>query len=158
MAGKLVAVTANAYCPNESHPHWIDMGLPSGTKWRCCNEGASKPEDYGGYYTFEEAQAFNAPTKDQFDELQNKCTSEWTKLNYVNGRKFTGPNGRFIFLPAAGYFEKGELTNVGYYTSYWSSTPVAADQGYAADFNFGMDSMSCYFHDYPNTKVVRPVR
>lgn len=158
MAGKFVAVTANAYCPNESHPHWIDMGLPSGTKWRCCNEGASKPEDYGGYYTFEEAQAFNAPTKDQFDELQNKCTSEWTKLNYVNGRKFTGPNGRFIFLPAAGYFEKGELTNVGYYTSYWSSTPVAADQGYAADFNFGMDSMSCYFHDYPNTKVVRPVR
>ena len=36
-------------CPNANHPHWIDLGLPSGTKWRCCNEGASSPEAYGGY-------------------------------------------------------------------------------------------------------------
>lgn len=34
----------------------IDLGLPSGTKWACCNVGASKPEDYGGYYAWGETE------------------------------------------------------------------------------------------------------
>lgn len=38
-------------CPDDHHPHQIVLGLPSGTKWSCCNVGASKPEEYGGYYT-----------------------------------------------------------------------------------------------------------
>lgn len=41
-------------CPDEHHPHAIDLGLPSGTKWACCNVGASTPEDYGGYYAWGE--------------------------------------------------------------------------------------------------------
>ena len=30
-------------CPDDDHPHKIDMGLPSGTKWACCNVGAYRP-------------------------------------------------------------------------------------------------------------------
>lgn len=41
-------------CPDDNHPHMIDLGLPSGTKWACCNVGASKPEEYGGYYAWGE--------------------------------------------------------------------------------------------------------
>lgn len=41
-------------CPDENHPHLIDLGLPSGTKWACCNVGANKPEAYGGYYAWGE--------------------------------------------------------------------------------------------------------
>ena len=41
-------------CPDDNHPHMIDLGLPSGTKWACCNIGASKPEEYGGYYAWGE--------------------------------------------------------------------------------------------------------
>ncbi len=37
-------------CPDDKHPHAIDMGLPSGTTWACCNTGASSPEGYGGYF------------------------------------------------------------------------------------------------------------
>ncbi len=48
-------------CPDENHPHMIDLGLPSGTKWACCNVGASKPEEYGGYYAWGETC-----TKDQY--------------------------------------------------------------------------------------------
>ena len=43
-------------CPDDHHPHLIDLGLPSGTKWACCNVGASKPEDYGGYYAWGETE------------------------------------------------------------------------------------------------------
>ena len=41
-------------CPDDHHPHMIDLGLPSGTKWACCNVGASKPEGYGSYYRWGE--------------------------------------------------------------------------------------------------------
>lgn len=46
-------------CPDGNHPHAIDLGLPSGTKWACCNVGASKPEDYGGYYAWGETSEKN---------------------------------------------------------------------------------------------------
>lgn len=41
-------------CPDNKHPHAINLGLPSGTKWACCNVGATDPEDYGGYYAWGE--------------------------------------------------------------------------------------------------------
>ena len=43
-------------CPDGKHPHVIDLGLPSGTKWACCNVGATKPEDFGGYYAWGETE------------------------------------------------------------------------------------------------------
>ena len=100
----------------------IDLGLPSGTKWACCNVGASKPEDYGGYYEW--GQIADAPTKAQVEELINYCrfTSVWTTLNGVHGRLFTGPNGGQVFLPAAGGRWDGEFVHVGSYGHYWSST------------------------------------
>ena len=36
---------------------YVDLGLPSGTKWATCNVGASKPEDSGGYYAWGETAA-----------------------------------------------------------------------------------------------------
>lgn len=34
----------------------IDLGLPSGTKWACCNVGSSEPEGNGGYYSWGETE------------------------------------------------------------------------------------------------------
>ena len=50
----LLAVTASAQCPDDNHPHLIDLGLPSGTKWACCNVGANKPDDDGTLYAWGE--------------------------------------------------------------------------------------------------------
>ena len=33
---------------------YVDLGLPSGLKWAKCNLGASKPSDYGDYYSWGE--------------------------------------------------------------------------------------------------------
>ena len=49
-------------CPDDHHPHMIDLGLPSGTLWSCCNLGASKPEDYGSYFAWGETY-----TKERYD-------------------------------------------------------------------------------------------
>lgn len=53
--------TPQAYltCPDDHHPHLIDLGLPSGTKWACCNVGADKPEAYGDYFAWGETQTKN---------------------------------------------------------------------------------------------------
>ena len=153
MAGKILV---DETCPNESHPHWIDLGLPSGTLWQCCNKGATKPEDYGGYYTFDEAQVFNPPTLDQIVEMLDNCTSEWTTLNGVNGRKFTGPNGGCIFLPAAGYAWDGKLYSVGSYGYYWSSTPYDGNDG--GELYFSSGSARWYDSNRGNGQSVRPVR
>ena len=46
-------------CPDGNHPHMIDLGLPSGTKWACCNLGASTPGQSGNYYRWGETKPFN---------------------------------------------------------------------------------------------------
>ena len=43
-------------CPDDNHPHAIDLGLPSGNKWACCNVGTNTPEGYGGYYAWGETE------------------------------------------------------------------------------------------------------
>ncbi len=111
----------NHSCPDSNHPHWIDLGLPSGTQWRCCNEGASTPEAYGGYYKF--GQVSTAPTLTQIQELVHSCKEKWTTYNGVEGLKFIGPNGATIFLPAAGYRWNNTFYRVGDDGQYWSSTP-----------------------------------
>lgn len=66
-----VIVSANHSCftcPDNHHPHMIDLGLPSGTKWACCNVDADHPENqsptyYGGYYAWGELDG----NKDYYD-------------------------------------------------------------------------------------------
>ena len=144
-------------CRNANHPHWIDMGLPSGTQWRCCNEGASTPESYGGYYAF--GQVSSVPTQVQIKEFLDNTTSVWMTLNGVNGRKFTSKiNGSSVFLPAAGYRWGGGLYNVGTRGYYWSSTPYGEDLAYDLYFNsseFG-HGFNNYYRNYG--LPVRPVR
>ena len=128
---------------------WVDLGLPSGTKWATCNVGADSPEDYGDYfawgetepkssynesnYTYSNNDAANAnwggdwrmPTKTEQEELLNSyyTTSIWTTQNKVKGYKITSnKNGNTIFLPAAGRRSNTDLTHVGSYGYYWSST------------------------------------
>lgn len=62
------------------------------------------------------------PTKDEWDELKNKCNWEWYTIVGVNGRKVTGPNGKSIFLPAAGYRRNSSLNSAGTWGFYWSSS------------------------------------
>ena len=137
---------------------WVDLGLPSGTLWATCNVGANSPEEYGGYYTFEEAQAYNSPSLDQIKELLDNCSSVWTSQNGVNGLKFTGPNGGTIFLPAAGTIWDGELRYVGSGGYYWSSTPYDESIGCGFLFVSGDVSLSECFDYRGYGTSVRPVR
>ncbi|MBQ6200052.1 MAG: hypothetical protein IJK50_01285 [Prevotella sp.] len=148
---------SNKSCPDGKHPHWIDLGLPSGMLWRCCNEGASTPEAYGGYYQF--GQVASAPSYDQIKELLDYTTSVWTTQNGVNGRKFTGSNGGSIFLPAAGGRWSGGYKFIGSRGYYWTTLPI--DMENASGLYIGSSSGDdCYvdFFGRSDAMSVRPVR
>ena len=59
-------------CPDDNHPHMIDLGLPSGTKWSCCNVGASTPEGYGGYYAWGETSEKSAYLWENYEYWTDK--------------------------------------------------------------------------------------
>ena len=51
------AVTVTGATTGTENGHeWVDLGLPSGTKWATCNIGASRPEGYGDYFAWGEVE------------------------------------------------------------------------------------------------------
>ena len=62
------------------------------------------------------------PTIEEIQELIDNCTWTWKALNNINGYEVRSTNGNSIFLPAAGYYDEGNLSSVGIIGLYWSST------------------------------------
>lgn len=70
--------TVSLSCPDEHHPHSIDLGLPSGTKWACCNVDALTPDEYGGYYAWGETEE-----KINYDWDSYKYGRDWDDCDYI---------------------------------------------------------------------------
>ena len=60
---------------NPNGHEYIDLGLPSGLKWATCNVGATKPEEYGGYYAW--------------GETEEKENYSWSTYKWCNGSENT---------------------------------------------------------------------
>lgn len=58
---------------------WVDLGLPSGTKWATCNVGASSSTGYGDYYAWGETI-----TKNTYSESTYQYYSNGTWINIGN--------------------------------------------------------------------------
>lgn len=129
---------------------YIDLGLPSGTKWASENE-----EDFYSYDDAVEKFGDNLPTEEQLEELKNECQWAWdsTKKGYT----VTGPNGNSIFLPAAGFRGCcGSTYYVGSYGFYWSSTPSGSDEAWY--LYFSSSSVDMYSDDRCYGQSVRLVK
>lgn len=132
---------------------YVNLGLPSGTKWKSSNETSGYARVF---YTYDEAVSFGdrLPTKEQFEELRRYCSWEWQSNE---GFKVTGRNGNFIILPAAGKrFCSGDVTNIGEVGYYWSSTPTSNSS--ACCLYFRPNSMSMENESRCNGFAVRLVQ
>ena len=80
------------------------------------------------------------PTEAEFQELLSNTNKEWTKVNGVNGYKFTsnkeGYQNNSIFIPVAGYCYGGSVYSVGSYGYVWSSSLGASNPNDACDLDF----------------------
>ncbi len=165
---------------------YVDLGLPSGTKWATCNVGANNPEAYGGYFAWGETApksgyysnicfdrleggsekwgeykvggktqispssghdaahenwgfTWRMPTHSENEELVKKCSWVWTTKNGHKGYVVTGPNGKSIFLPAAGYRSGTESHLLESDGEYWSSSLYSGSSD---------NAQTLYFHRY----------
>ena len=189
-----VTVTGGSSDPGEEV---VDLGLPSGLKWRGWNVGASKPEEYGDLFAWGETSpkasytnsnykyrssdiygdgigkkgitliaeddaatvnvgsGWRTPKISEWRELEEKCMWKWTTRGGVNGMQVTGPNGKSIFLPAAGYCGSS-MTYRGSWGSYWSST--YGNDDWAQAFEFRNEETTLALIDRVIGRSVRPVK
>ena len=119
------------------------------------NKTVLDPEDDAAHVNW--GGSWRMPTLEECDELINKCTWTWTTQNGVNGRLVTGPNGKSIFLPAAGFRYDTNLRGAGSLGDYWSSSLSTVSPDYAYDVYFRSDYVDwCNSYRY-NGFSVRPV-
>ena len=64
--------------------------------------------------------AIGLPTIQEWRELFDKCKWEWGSLLALNGYKVTGPNGKSIFLPAAGVRIGEKVSLFNEFGGYWA--------------------------------------
>ena len=134
-------------CPDGYHPHMIDLGLPSGTKWACCNLGADSPDEKGSSYSWLDTHSacadwggsWRVPTEKDYKELMDYAGINSTQINGVGGVIITHNKGK-IFLPA---------TYVGsvYEGEYWSSSTSVSDLAKCFCFTI------YYLNRLPDTKL-----
>ena len=123
---------------------YVDLGLPSGTKWKTTNEENTADAEYD-FFTYDEADSLfgdRLSTKEQLAELRDNCTWLWTG----NGYDVKGPNGNTIKLPASGYRDCSDSVNyVGSLGNYWSSTPSDSDYAWYLIFGSGGVDMNYFY-------------
>ena len=61
---------------------YVDLGLPSGTLWATYNVGASKPGEYGNYYSWGEIEPKEHYTLENYKWYNGSSASDFTKYNY----------------------------------------------------------------------------
>lgn len=98
---------------------WVDLGLPSGTKWATMNVGADSPEDYGDYFARGEVISKDIYTEENFSGSYEPILSLSHDAANVNwGGTWRMPRGA----------ELEELINTSYTT--WNWTTLNGVEGY----------------------------
>ena len=129
------------YCNNSSYGY---NGFTDGLTTLQPGDDAATA-NYGG----------RTPIKEEWQELIDNTTSQWTTINGVNGRCLTGSNGNSLFLPAAGRLFSSDGSD-GY---YWSSSLCTDYPRYARYFFFYSDIQRVYsYGDRSDGYTVRAVR
>ena len=134
--------TFSFLCPDSNHPHAIDLGMPSGKKWACCNVDADAPEEYGGYYAWGDVETkstytlgtytskyvekisgtqFDVATKKDMEWLTKNCSWVDKTWHGVKGTLIIAPNGNSIFLPYSDLVASDRSYGMGG-CCYWTGT------------------------------------
>ena len=152
--------------------NWVQL-WENGPKFAEYNIGATSATEYGGYYCWGNSSEqssdwtgepgtddiatalwgskWRMPTQAELEELLANCEVEWTNVNGVNGRKFTGKGdylSNSVFLPAAGLCIDGSVSGQGSRGDYWSSTPDGSDRAYLLYFYSGGQYVFSHYRHY----------
>ncbi len=128
---------------NDINGHeYVDLGLS--VYWSSCNLGASTNTGIGDYLNWNDALSkvsnwgggWRLPTKDEYQELIDKCKASGEIINGEKVLKMTGPNGHSIYIPLSGVNMRTGVEMVGDKGFYWSQTKNTSDSHYCLDARF----------------------
>lgn len=96
---------------NEPNVEYVDLGLPTGTKW--ANTFLTDENGEMVYLTYDEALKYNIPAYTQYIELVEKCKWEIGCVcgPYTTELKITGRNGNAIILKKNKWIEDNPSAN-----------------------------------------------
>lgn len=141
---------------------WGEIDLKAEYKESNCKTYGKQKNNVKGNSQYDVARAswgenWRMPTKSELEELKTECVWTWTTLAGRNGYMVTGPNGKSIFLPAAGSRAGTALCFVGTFGYYWCATPSDANVNlsYGLCFHGGNFHMFCGYRY--GGRSVRPV-
>lgn len=145
---------------------FVDLGLPSGTKWATCNVGAPSSNEPGFYFTWGSTVAANnsiiysiprldplhdaatahfggmwrTPTKAEMEELVRFCKFIRARYYGKEGIMAIGPNNNTLFFPFTGMIYKDDSKPTGYEygMNLWSSGECISSEGYPAAFTLDL--------------------
>ena len=94
--GNEVMLPNVSFCASENEVHYnplithtyVDLGLPSGTKWGVMNIGAENETDYGLYFAWGETKGYTGITEEKkfiWDDYKYGTESNLTKYNTTDG-------------------------------------------------------------------------
>lgn len=132
--------------------------------WHYRNDFKNFGDTISGLKLYDVANAqwgkpWRTPTREEFEELLEKCTWTWVSQRHHQGYQITGPNGTQIFMPAAGKCQNSIVpSDVGKSAVYWSATDVKNDSqfAYGLDFGCGFHSLILWYSRFYGFSV-RPV-
>jgi hypothetical protein len=100
---------------------WCDGTVSKITKYNATDGKAIlEPDDDAAQVYW--GGKWRMPTVEEQTELREQCTWTWTSINGITGYVVTGPNGKSIFLPAAGNITNTDLSYAGVMGYQWSSS------------------------------------
>lgn len=100
-------------------------------------------------------QVWQIPSKEQWKELIDKCSWEWTNRNGIDGYKIVGKNGNSIFLPVSGWYSGFEIVTRDS-GMYWSSTLDHGDEACCLWFDYRTVYLEDFYREVGY--CVRPIR
>ena len=120
---------------NTTTYQYYDRSTGQYTKYGSDSLTMLEPEDDAAHVNW--GGEWRMPSKEEMNELIDKCTWTWTQYNGIDGYEVTGTNGNSIFLPAAGYKGSGGPSYpAGEYGLYWLKNELNVAHNYFADLLF----------------------
>ena len=120
---------------NTTTYQYYDRSTGQYTKYGSDSLTMLEPEDDAAHVNW--GGEWRMPTKEEMNELIDKCTWTWTQYNGIDGYEVTGTNSNSIFLPAAGYKGSGGPSYpAGEYGLYWLKNELNVAHNYFADLLF----------------------
>ena len=138
---------------------WKTYDYCNGDKNSCYDIGKTICATKKDVAFFKSNGLWKMPTLQQYKELCENCTYQWTSLHGVYGGMFTSKkNGNFVFFPAAGFGVNHGTNDIGVKGFYWSGSrhPDETNKAYHLGFRNGRVGWGdCNYRLFGNS--VRPV-